>query len=348
MEKDQGCSQPPMRSSRLEMALQSGALSLPSVGMIGVYGPAAGDDLSALPHDRVEVISGFRPDHDAFKAMGYAVRHTSGGAYGAAVVCMPRAKAEARALIAQAAGEVTPHGVIAIDGQKTDGVDSMLRDLRARMPVSDPLSKAHGKLFTIAAGPYLQDWANQPQTVAGYQTRPGVFSADGPDAGSMLLTASLPALKGKVIDLGAGWGYLARHVLGNAAVKSVDLVEADFAALTCAEANVTDPRARFHWADARAFKPAQLADHVVMNPPFHTGRSADPALGIAFIQAARRMLAPSGTLWLVANRTLPYDPVLRSLFREVQDLGSTPAYRVTRASYPARPQEPAHVVVHRR
>ena len=326
-----------MRASRIEMALHTGALSLPSVGMIAVYGPEAGDDLSALPQDRVTVISGFRPDHDAFAAQGYTVRHMAGGAFGAAIVCLPRAKAEARGLIAQASAEVTAHGVIAIDGQKTDGIDSMLRDLRARVAVTDPLSKAHGKLFTIAASPGFDDWRARPQMHDGYQTLPGVFSAGGTDAGSALLAAALPPLKGRVIDLGAGWGYLARQVLAQPSVKSLDLVEADFAALTCAEINVQDPRARFHWADARSFKPAQLADHVVMNPPFHTGRSADPALGVAFIQAARRMLAPSGTLWLVANRTLPYDPVLRTLFRDVQDLGSTTAYRVTRASFPARP-----------
>lgn len=326
-----------MRSSRLEMALETGALTLPAAGMIAVYGPSAGDDLSALPQAQVEVISGFRPDHDSFRAQGYATRHTGGGSYVAALVCLPRAKAEGRALIAQAMAEVAVGGLIAIDGQKTDGVDSMLRDLRAFGPVSDPLSKAHGKLFTIAAGPGLADWAARPQFHDGFQTLPGVFSADGPDAGSILLAAALPPLKGRVVDLGAGWGYLSRHALANAAVKSVDLVEADFAALTCAEANIQDPRARFHWADARSFKPAQLADHVVMNPPFHTGRNANPALGVAFLQAARRMLAPSGTLWLVANRTLPYDATLRTLFRDVQDLGSSAAYRVTRASFPARP-----------
>ena len=326
-----------MRASRLELAVETGTFTLPNTGLIAVYGPAADDDdLSALPHDRTEIITGFRPDHDAFKARGYAVRHTGGGSYAAALVCLPRAKAEARGLIAQAMVEVAAGGPIAIDGQKTDGVDSMLKDLRARVPVSDPLSKAHGKLFTISAAPGLQEWAARPRQVDGFQTFPGVFSADGPDAGSLLLTAHLPALKGKVIDLGAGWGFLSRHILASAAVKSLDLVEADFIALTCAEANITDQRARFHWADARAFKPAALADHVVMNPPFHTGRHADPALGIAFLQAARRMLAPSGSLWLVANRTLPYDATLRALFREVTELGSTSAYRVTRASFPAR------------
>jgi 16S rRNA (guanine1207-N2)-methyltransferase len=221
-----------MRSSRLEMALQSGALRLPDLGVIAVYGPEAGDDLSALPQERVEVVSGFRPDHDAFKAQGYATRHTGTGSYAAAVVCLPRAKAEARALIAQAAHEVAAGGPIAIDGQRTDGIDSVLRDLRARRPTSDALSKAHGKLFTIAAGPGLDDWLARPQIRNGFQTLPGVFSADGPDPGSQLLAAALPPMKGRVIDLGAGWGFLARAVLAHAAVKSLDLVEADYAALT--------------------------------------------------------------------------------------------------------------------
>lgn len=318
------------------MALETGALNLPSVGMIAVYAPQAGDDLSALPRDRVEVITAFRPDHDAFKAQGYAVRHTGGGVYATAVVCLPRAKAQARGLVAQAAAEVAPRGIIAVDGQKTDGIDAMFKDLRARVPVSAALSKAHGKFFSFAAGADFADWKAVPQLVAGFQTCPGVFSADGPDAGSAMLAAALPPLKGKIADLGAGWGYLSRTILANPGVKSLDLVEADFAALTCARVNITDPRARFHWEDARSFKPTQLLDHVVMNPPFHTGRTADPALGIAFLRAARRILAPSGVLWLVANRTLPYDPVLRTLFREVQDIGGTAAYRLIRAHLPVR------------
>ncbi|MCU0800794.1 MAG: methyltransferase [Rhodobacteraceae bacterium] len=337
-----------MRSARLEMALATGAFAMPDSGMLGVYGPQAGDDLSCLPRGQVTVITGFFPDHAAFKAQGYAVRHDGAGAYAAAIVCLPRAKAAARGLLAQAAAEVAPGGLIAVDGQKTDGIDTALRDLRGRVAVSPALSKAHGKLFTFTASPAFADWAARPQMVAGFQTLPGVFSADGPDAGSALLAAALPPLKGRVADLGAGWGYLSRTILASADVRSLDVVEADHAALTCAAVNVPDPRVHLHWADARQFRPAHLLDHVVMNPPFHVGRSADPALGIAFLQAARRMLAPSGVLWLVANRTLPYDPVLRTLFRGIDDIGGTPAYRLIRASGPVREQEIAHVAVHRR
>jgi 16S rRNA (guanine1207-N2)-methyltransferase len=75
---------------------------------------------------------------------------------------------------------------------------------------------------------------------------------------------------------------------------------------------------------------------VVCNPPFHQARTADPALGADFIRAAAAMLQPGGVLWLVANRHLPYAPVLAGCFREVEDIGSDRSYRIVRASRPVR------------
>ncbi|MFT4150754.1 MAG: class I SAM-dependent methyltransferase [Paracoccaceae bacterium] len=327
-----------MRSARLDLALESGVFVPPSSGVIAVFRPRAGDDLSALPTDRVEVITGFRPDHDHFLARGYRVQAAAEGPYVAALVCLPRARAGARALIADAARRVAPGGPVAVDGQKHDGIDAALKDLRGRVEVSDPLSKAHGKLFVFAGGADLWDWQAQPIDLpGGFRTLPGVFSADGPDRGSELLAAALPDdLGGHIADLGAGWGFLSRAILAHPRVKRLDLVEAEADALECARANVTDERARFHWADATGFRPDRLLDHVVMNPPFHTGREADPNLGLAFIRAAAQMLAPSGHLWMVANRHLPYDRALPGLFREVQEIGGDAAFRLTRASFPIR------------
>jgi len=327
-----------MRSARLRFALESGAFALPATGSIVVYRPVAGDDLSPLPKDRVVVATGFRPDHDAFAALGYRVAVGGGTGHAAALVCLPRAKLAAHAVLAEAAAAVVPGGLVLVDGQKTDGVDAVYRDLRGRVAVSAPVVKAHGRIFGFAAGPGLADWAARPTLIeGGFQTLPGVFSADAPDRGSVLLAAALPErLPGRVIDLGAGWGFLARAVLARSGVTALDLVEAEAAALDCARANIADPRARFHWADATTFQPDRVADAVVCNPPFHTSRAADPALGVAFLQAAARMLAPHGTLWLVANRALPYDRVLTALFREVEPIGSDGAYRLTRAARPVR------------
>ncbi len=323
-----------MRSARLSLALETGALALPETGPISVYRPRIGDDLSPLPQDRLVVLTGFKPDHDHFAA-SHSV--TPMPHYAAAVVCLPRAREAARALIARAAAEVAPGGVIVVDGQKTDGIETALKDLRGRVDLSESLSKAHGKLASFAAGPDLSDWLARPAMVEGFQTLPGIFSADRADRGSVLLAGALPAkLSGKIADLGAGWGYLSRAILDRPGVKRLNLVEAEADALVCARVNVTDPRATFHWADATTFRPDTLLDAVVMNPPFHAGRDADPGLGAAFIRAARRMLAPNGSLWLVANRHLPYDAALSEHFLLHEEVAGDGGFRVIHAVKPKR------------
>lgn len=323
-----------MRSARLSLALETGALILPGDGRIAVYRPRAGDDLSDLPPAQVVVLTGFKPDHDHF-ARSHAVDPKP--PYAAAIVCLPRSREAAQALIARAAAEVVPGGWVAVDGQKTEGIDTALKELRGRVDLSESLSKAHGKLASFIVGPDLADWLAQPTMRDGFQTLPGVFSANGPDRGSVLLAAALPAKLGtKVADLGAGWGYLAAEILKRPGVKRLDLVEAEADALACACVNIPDERARFHWADATQWRPETLLDAVVMNPPFHTGREADPGLGAAFIRATRRMLAPDGSLWLVANRHLPYDPVLAEAFLSVEDVAGDGAFRVIHARKPRR------------
>lgn len=327
-----------MRSARLEMALDTGALVLPETGRIAVIRPRSGDDLSKLPKDRVTVITGFRPDYDAFVQQGYAVESSIADDYAAAIICLPRAKGDAHALAADAARVVVPGGIIIVDGQKTDGADSIYKDLRALVPVSEALAKAHGKIFSFLAGPELDGWRSAPQAIEdGFITQPGVFSASGVDRGSALLAAALPAkLPARVVDLGAGWGYLSKAVLVREGVASLDLVEAENTALDCARQNITDPRASFHWADATVYRPSAPVGAVVCNPPFHTARDADPAVGIAFLVAAHRMLSGSGVLYLVANRHLPYDRVLATLFREVEVIGGDSAFKLTRAAFPVR------------
>lgn len=320
-----------MTHSRLTLALDDGALELPE-GPVAVFGPPAGFDLSALARDRVTVVSRFFPDAEAWQRAGYEVVQSASGRFAAALVVLPRAKAAAKALIAEAAA-LAP--LLLVDGQKHDGIDSILKAVKARVTPLGVMSKAHGKLFWIEGGDF-SDWAATDTEVDGFITRPGVFSADGPDKGSRALIEALPPLEGRVADLGAGWGYLARHVLMSEAVTRLDLIEADATALDCARINVSDPRATFQWVDANAFTPETPYDVVVSNPPFHTGRSGAPELGRAFIRAAAGMLTPSGQFWMVANRHLPYETELSQHFHEIDEVGGTPGFKVIRASRPRR------------
>ncbi len=320
-----------MTQSRLSLALETGALSLPE-GRVAVFGAPWGYDLSALTRADVQVISQFFPDHAAWNRAGFTVARAPEGDFAVALVVLPRAKEAARALIAEAT-RVTP--LVLVDGQKHDGVDSILKAVKARVAPEGVISKAHGKLFWINGGDFT-DWAAQDHRVDGFVTRPGVFSADGPDKGSMALAEALPPLRGRVADLGAGWGYLARAILASEAVSQLDLIEADAVALDCARDNVTDPRARFYWADATDFSPDAAYDVIVTNPPFHVSRAGDPGLGRAFIAAAAAMLTPQGQIWLVANRHLPYEAELAEHFHDVAEIGGTAGFKVIHATRPHR------------
>ena len=322
-----------MAVPRLIHAVESGALTLPS-GRMAVFGARAGADLP-FPPDRVQIVTAFRPDHDWFTARGYDCVRDPHGEFAAALVLMPRARAAARGLVARAAAVA---GMIIVEGAKTDGIDSLWRDLRQRETV-DSLAKAHGRALWFVPKGGLDDWAAaaQPRRTGAWLTVPGAFSADGPDAGSQVLLAALPPLSGRIADMGAGWGYLSHGALAAGAdIAEMHLVEADADALDCARVNVTDPRARFHWADALRPLPGAPFDAVVMNPPFHSSRAADPGLGRAFLAAAAAALKPRGALWLVANRHLPYDSHLSELFADVEDRPGTPAFKVFRAGRPRR------------
>lgn len=329
-------------SLRLSLALETGGCVLPDAGRIAVFAPCAGLDLSVLPKDRVVILQPLRPDHDSYLTAGYTCLPGLSALpaperFAAAVVFVPRAKAEARLLLAEA--EAVTEGPVLVDGGKTDGIDSILKALRKLSDISTPISKAHGKIFWFQGGNNtLADWAPAASTeVDGFVTAPGVFSADGIDPASALLVKTLPQKLGSVVaDLGAGWGYLSSQILMRDGVKEVHLVEADHVALDCARGNVTDSRAQFHWADARSWKAPTQVNTVVMNPPFHSGRSAEPELGQAFIASAANMLVASGHLWMVANRHLPYETLLGQRFAAVNEVAGDNRFKVLHAQRPRR------------
>ena len=326
-----------MSQSRLTHALLGGELTLPETGRIALFHPRAEADLSALPKDRCQVIQPFRPDFEALSAAGFDCAVAPEGEYAASIVFLPRAKPLARLLVAQAV-EMSLHLVV-VDGQKTDGIESVLKECRKRGDVSGAVSKAHGKLFWLTPGGDFSDWKNESGTTieGGFTTMPGVFSADGVDPASALLAGSLPEKMGRdVADLGAGWGYLSARMLERDGIETLHLVEADHRALDCARKNIQDDRARFHWADATNWHFPSLMDAVVMNPPFHTGRAAKPELGKAFIAAAAAMLKPGGHLWLVANRHLPYETALAARFGKVEEVAGDNRFKILHAERPSR------------
>lgn len=322
-----------MAVSRLSLALEDCGADF---GAVGVLRPTQTEDLGALPKASVQIEQGVRPDFEHWRALGYDVQPEIAGPFTTTLLCLPRAKPLAQDLLARAMS-MTPGGTILVDGARTDGIDSLFKLCRARVPILGTVTKAHGRAFWIKAGPEFDDLRAAPTTFDGFTTTAGVFSADGPDPGSVMLAQALPdQLPAEIADLGAGWGYLGRQALARSGVKTLHLVEADHAALACARQNLPDPRAQFHWADATRWQPPAPLGGVIMNPPFHTGRKGDPQLGQAFIRAAAAALAPSGKLWMVANRHLPYESHLQELFRTVEEIGGDTRFKLIAAALPRR------------
>jgi 16S rRNA (guanine1207-N2)-methyltransferase len=340
----------PARTDRLALALEPDALALPAEGRVLALGAEPSAFYRTLDPDRLLCEQPRRPSHDALAAEGLAVTPDAsgeGGPFALVIVTLPRQRAEAFGLVARALGHLAPGGRLVLNGAKADGVDTVIRAVAAAIPLGASLPKAHGKVawFERPGGELpatVATWAEgaRPRRNAeGFLTAPGLFSPEHVDPGSARLAAQLDArLAGRVADLGAGWGWLAARALaGSPAITALDLYEADARALACARENVRDPRAGFHWADvARLGRPGEPYDWVVTNPPFHRTRTPEPALGIAFIDAAARLLKPTGRLVLVANRQLPYEAALGRAFRSHTTLAEDPAYKVILAERPRR------------
>lgn len=321
-----------MALSRLSLAVSEAAL--PPTGRIALVEPQSAADVSALPQDRLIIVSRHATQHKALSA--FECHKEIPDACTSVLICLPREKALAQDLIATAC-ERNPDALILIDGQKTDGIDAIFKACRKRTEVLGQITKAHGRAFWFAADRSFEDWQATPRNISGFTTRAGVFSADGIDPASELLVRHLPANPGPAVaDLGAGWGYLAHAMLQRPQIKTLHLVENDAIALTCAQTNIADARAQFHWEDATRWRAPELLDTIVMNPPFHQGRKGTPELGQAFIANAARNLKPGGQLFVVANRHLPYEASLSGLFAQSSEIAGSRSFKVLQNARPTR------------
>lgn len=324
--------------TRLSLALEAEHVSLPTSGAIAVFG-ARGQSLAGLPAERLMLCVDDIVEARRYAAQGFDVTQEMPAGAAGALVFVPRGRLEGRVLFARAAEAAG--GRIIVDGQKTDGTESHLKELKKRGICGGAFSKAHGKLFecTLPEGSH-DDWrlaGAGGANVDGFHTVPGVFSAEKADEGSRLLAEALPEKLGaEVADFGAGWGYLSRSVLERGGVEALHVIEASHAALGCAKVNIPDPRAQFHWDDATRWSPRASLDAVVMNPPFHAGRKGVPELGQAFIANAAAALKPTGHLWMVANRHLPYEETLRAHFGRVEEFGGNGRFKLLHAAKPSR------------
>lgn len=298
-----------------------------------------GHSLSDAPRDGLICEQTFKPAVDTLSRSGFTLRSDDHDAYDMTLVLPQRQRDENRALLARAVASTKAGGIVLAAAANAEGAKTLEAELAALTGSVDSLSKHKCRAFWSRIDParvdrdLLDAWiaADAPRDIGGFVSRPGVFSWDRIDVGSKLLIDHLPHdLSGRVADLGAGFGYLSKEVLTLCPkVIHVDLYEAEQRALDLARLNLAafGDKASGYWADVTKGIEGEY-DAIVSNPPFHTDRADRHELGQAFIKTAAAALKRGGVFLMVANRHLPYEATLKSVFKTVTVLTETGAYKV--------------------
>jgi 16S rRNA (guanine1207-N2)-methyltransferase len=291
----------------------------------------------------LSLVQGFRPWFRALAGRYKIMPQPEEDDFDAALALCGRHRGENELRIAEAIGRTKAGGLVIVAGGKDDGIASMRKCVEGLVELEGQMPKHHGVAFwfrcprdvsqAIAA---LRAGNGETLIEGRFVAAPGMFSSDRIDAGSKLLAAHLPErISGAVADFCAGWGFLAAEVARRyPKISALDLYEADFASLEAAKRNLAESGAlepRFFWHDLLAEEVPHRYDFVVMNPPFHQTREAEPDIGQRMIRAASAALKPGGRLLMVANRQLPYERTLAEVFSSHSEVARDGMFKVLSA-----------------
>lgn len=151
-----------------------------------------------------------------------------------------------------------------------------------------------------------------------FDTDAGVFSRDGLDTGSRALLEALPELRGRVLDLGCGWGAVGVALKKHFPQIDLTMTDVNQRAVDLARQNLA-----LNGVSAQTVQGDGLEnvsgtfDFVVTNPPIRAGKQAIYRM----FADARDRLNPGGSLFIVIRKqqgapsALKY---LRELFADAQ------------------------------
>jgi 16S rRNA (guanine1207-N2)-methyltransferase len=196
------------------------------------------------------------------------------------------------------------------------------------------------KPHNLAPSPPLESYVARTITLYGIDTtlvsKPGLFAWDRLDDGTAALIDVMEIEPSdRVLDLGCGTGLAGLVAARLASEGQVVLADADLRAVEAARRTITANgigNAKVTLSDcASALLDSEPFDVVITNPPFHQGLGVNYEVARQFVRDAARVLRPGGRLFLVANRFLRYDDLIREAFGDLAIAHADQRYRVLKA-----------------
>ncbi|MCQ4055407.1 16S rRNA (guanine(1207)-N(2))-methyltransferase RsmC [Aeromonas sp. SG16] len=277
-------------------------------------------------------------------ALGEAILfdHQLGGAprFDALLLLMPKAKAEAQYLLAMMTPLLEAGADLFLAGENRGGIngaDKLLApygDKPLKRDSARRCSLYHGELSKPVAPFDLDSWFGRYQCKAGdteltVLALPGVFSAAELDLGTQMLLATVPAMKGSLLDFGCGAGVIGSVLAKRNPELKVTMVDINALALESSRRTlaINDLQGEVHASDVYSDITGSF-DQIVSNPPFHAGLKTFYAATETFLARAPEFLRPHGSLTIVANAFLRYQPILEAHFKRTEVSNSDAKFKV--------------------
>ncbi|MBL0610929.1 16S rRNA (guanine(1207)-N(2))-methyltransferase RsmC [Aeromonas jandaei] len=277
-------------------------------------------------------------------ALGEAILfdHQLGGAprFDALLLLMPKAKAEAQYLLAMMTPLLEAGADLFLAGENRGGIngaDKLLApygDKPIKRDSARRCSLYHGELCKPVAPFDLDSWFGRYQCKAGdteltVLALPGVFSAAELDLGTQMLLATVPAMKGSLLDFGCGAGVIGSVLAKRNPGLKVIMVDINALALESSRRTlaINDLQGEVHASDVYSDITGSF-DQIVSNPPFHAGLKTFYAATETFLARAPEFLRPHGSLTIVANAFLRYQPILEAHFKRTEVSNSDAKFKV--------------------
>lgn len=276
------------------------------------------------------------------------------------ILFMPKAKEQARYLIAQLLPLLKSGACFWLVGENNGGIKSADKLIKAAAEEAWPeggfsLNKADkakkSTLLKLELGPVNQSEAeysfnpdpwelhwNLPENEAFPEvlsdlkliSLPGVFSHGRLDEGTALMLQNMPRIKPpkvrnrRVLDMGCGTG-----VIGLSLLKRDPELEVTFCDVNAMALEATSRSLQANDLEGEVFASdmwsdvTERFDLIISNPPFHTGQKTDYDLADRFIRQAKKHLKRSGELRIVANRFLKYPDIIEATFGHCERIAET-------------------------